>query len=75
MSLENLERVGQLEKHETDAAQARKLLDSFRVKRNAISYTGEDMDTPSVEACIAAGDQLMQYLSEWLIGNRPDLIK
>ncbi len=41
-----------------------RVLDSFRVKRNAINYTGEDMDIASVEACIAAGEQLMQVVRD-----------
>ena len=145
MSLKNLERIGQLEQHETDAVQIKKLmdsscrclddarqesispetrleagyravtqlstlalwangyrprsttghhmtmiqslvhsvglendqmrlLDSFRVKRNATNYSGEDIDIASVEACIAAGQQLIQQVEEWLTRNRPDLL-
>jgi hypothetical protein len=145
MSLENLLKIGQLERHETDAVQVRRLLessarcsddarqksitpetrleagyraimqlsmlalwangyrptsasghhvtmiqslvhstgldkdrmqvlDTFRVKRNAINYTGEDMDIASVEACIAAGEDLTHHVRNWLTINRPDLI-
>lgn len=51
------------------------LLDTFRIKRNAIDYTGEDVDEASVEECIAAADRLMLHVPEWLGGNRPELIK
>jgi len=145
MSLENLRNIGQLEQHETDAAQVRKMfessarnladarqenisrenrldiayraimqlamvalwangyrpptnrpghhqtmiqslvhstgldndsmlvLDSFRGRRNAIDYTGEGVDEGTVEACIAAGEHLMQHVRDWFVNNRPDL--
>jgi hypothetical protein len=57
-----------------DADQMR-LLDTFRVKRNSINYSGEDIDLASVEACIAAGEQLLQQVRQWLQDNRPDLIQ
>jgi hypothetical protein len=50
------------------------LLDTFRVKRNAIDYTGEDVDQASVAECIAAADSLLSHVSEWLAKNRPKLI-
>ena len=50
------------------------VLDTFRVKRNAIDYTGEDVDEDSVQACIAAADDLNQCLQKWLTENRPDLL-
>ena len=49
------------------------MLDTFRVKRNSISYTGEDMDIGSVEDCITAGEHLLQHVRDWLVNNRPDL--
>jgi len=49
------------------------VLDTFRVKRNAIDYTGEDVDAASVESCIEAADHLLQHLNKWLAENRPDL--
>jgi len=55
-----------------DADQVR-VLDTFRVKRNTINYTGEDMDIASVEACIAACDALMQHIRAWLVENHPEL--
>jgi hypothetical protein len=50
-----------------------RVLDTFRVKRNTINYTGEAMDINSVEACIAAGEMLMRHVRVWLADNRPDL--
>jgi hypothetical protein len=49
------------------------LLDTFRVKRNAIDYTGEDVDEASVSECIGAADRLMIKVSEWLADNKPEL--
>lgn len=49
------------------------LLDTFRVKRNAIDYTGEDVDEASVDECIGAADRLLMCLSEWLADNKPAL--
>ena len=51
-----------------------RVLDSFRTKRNAISYSGEDMDETSVAACIEAGAELMRHMQNWLSENRPDLV-
>jgi len=50
-----------------------RVLDTFRVKRNTINYTGEDMDIASVEACIKAGEALMQHTRNWLADNHPEL--
>jgi hypothetical protein len=52
-----------------------RLLDTFRVKRNSINYTGEDMDIASVEACIAAGEELLQHIRAWLAENHPELVQ
>ena len=51
------------------------LLDTFRVKRNAVDYTGEDVDEASVNECIAAAERLMSRVAEWLAGNTPELTK
>jgi hypothetical protein len=50
------------------------LLDTFRVKRNAIDYTGDDVDVASVEECIEAAESLLNFLTEWLARNKPELI-
>lgn len=49
------------------------LLDTFRVKRNAIDYTGDDVDEASVEECANAAARLRRQLIDWLSGNRPEL--
>lgn len=49
------------------------LLDSFRVKRNAIDYTGEEVDETSAEECTGAAEDLLVFLTTWLTENRPDL--
>jgi len=50
------------------------LLDTFRVKRNAIDYTGDDVDEGSVLACVAAAERLRACVTEWVGSNRPELI-
>lgn len=50
------------------------LLDTFRVKRNAIDYSGDDVDEGSVLACVAAAEQLRGLLVDWVGENRPELI-
>ncbi len=50
------------------------LLDTFRVKRNAIDYTGDDVDVSSVIACIEAAGQLQKCLADWLADNNPELL-
>lgn len=49
------------------------LLDTFRVKRNAIDYTGEDVDEASVDECIGAASRLFDNVSGWIARNSPDL--
>lgn len=50
------------------------LLDSFRVKRNAIDYTGEMIDAASLDECIAAAERLQRLMVAWLRVNRSDLV-
>ncbi len=49
------------------------LLDTFRVKRNAIDYTGNDVDQASVDECILAAEHLMTWVTAWISDNKPDL--
>ena len=51
------------------------LLDTFRVKRNAIDYTGDDVDEVSVNECIKAADSLSFHVAQWLTNNKPELTK
>ena len=50
-----------------------RLLDTFRVKRNAIDYTGDAVDEESLRACIDAAGDLLQLLRSWLREQRQDL--
>ena len=50
------------------------LLNNFRGRRNAIDYTGEDVDEDSVEICIEASEQLMKHICDWLVKHRSDLL-
>lgn len=52
-----------------------RLLDTFRVKRNAIDYTGEDVDGDSVEECVEAAEGLQRYVADWLNVNKPELVQ
>jgi hypothetical protein len=45
------------------------LLDTFRVKRNAVDYTGDDVDEASVDECIEAADRLLRHVTQWLTNN------
>lgn len=49
------------------------LLDTLRVKRNAIDYTGEDVDEASVDECIEAASALQEHVRQWLAGDKPEL--
>ena len=51
------------------------LLDTFRVKRNTIDYTGDDVDEASVEECIGAADNLLCHMITWLTTNVPALME
>jgi hypothetical protein len=50
------------------------LLETFRVKRNAIDYSGEAVDAVSVESCVSAAERLLEHLHHWLTQHRPELI-
>ena len=50
------------------------LLDTFRVKRNAIAYTGDDVDEGTVLACITVAEQLRICVTDWVSSNKPELI-
>lgn len=50
------------------------LLNTFRVKRNAIDYSGDDVDVVSVEECIAAASNLLAHVRAWLGNNKPHLV-
>lgn len=50
------------------------VLDRLRAKRNAIGYTGEDMDTASVDVCVEAADHLLRDIFEWLRATRPGVL-
>ena len=49
------------------------LLDTFRVKRNAIDYTGDEVDEASVDECVAAARNLLCQVTHWLANYRPGL--
>jgi len=49
------------------------LLNTFRVKRNAIDYTGDDVDAASVDECIEAADNLLCHMTQWLRNSKPEL--
>ncbi len=51
------------------------LLNTFRIKRNAIDYTGDDVDIASVDECIEAADNLLCHVARWLNENKPELTK
>lgn len=50
-----------------------RLLDTFRVKRNAIDYTGEVVDAGSLIECVAAADALRHCVVAWITDNKPEL--
>ena len=52
-----------------------RMLDTFRVKRNAIDYTGEDVDENSVIECIRSAESLRQHVIDWLNSNKPEFMK
>ena len=49
------------------------VLDTFRVKRHGLNYSGEYVDEASVEACTDAADGLLRHVRSWLAENRPEL--
>lgn len=49
------------------------LLNTFRVKRNAIDYTGDEVDAASLEECIAAADDLLRNVTQWIADSKPNL--
>ena len=51
------------------------LLNTFRVKRNAIDYTGDDVDEASVDECIEAAENLLRHVTQWLTNSKSELTK
>ena len=51
------------------------LLNTFRIKRNAIDYTGDVVDEASVDDCIEAANNLLRQVVQWLAENKPELTK
>jgi len=49
------------------------LLNAFRVKRNAIDYTGDDVDQASVDECVTAAGNLLCHVTQWLANYIPEL--
>ena len=49
------------------------LLNTFRVKRNAIDYTGDSVDAVSVSECIEAADDLLCHVIQWIDISKPKL--
>ena len=47
------------------------LLDTFRVKRNAIDYSGSAVDEVSVATCIEATEYLLSFLKVWISKTSP----
>jgi hypothetical protein len=72
MSLQNLQKIGQLKAHPPDAGEIRRLLTA--ATRNLADYTGEDIDDSTVEHCIVEAKRLLAEVRAWLIANRPQLI-
>jgi len=52
-----------------------RLLDTFRIKRNANDYMGEAIDEASVEECVKAAEGLQRHVVHWLSNNKPELIR
>lgn len=51
------------------------LLNTFRIKRNAIDYPGDDIDEASVDECIEAAGNLLCHVLQWLTNSKPELTK
>ena len=49
------------------------VLDTLRRKRNLSDYTGEDIDSRSVDECRGEAKRLLDEVSAWLKKNRPEL--
>ena len=50
------------------------LLDTFRLIRNAIDYTGTNIDETSLVVCTRAAEDLQVQVIEWLEQYRTDLL-
>lgn len=49
------------------------VLDTLRNKRNLSDYTGAEIDSASLGACIHEAEQLLDELIGWLSANHPEL--
>lgn len=50
------------------------VLDTLRHKRNQIDYTGEDIDSRSVESCTEEAARLTELVRAWIAENNPNLL-
>ncbi len=44
-------------------------------QRNAIDYTGDDVDVAAVDECIEAADNLLRHVTQWTTNSKPELTK
>lgn len=51
------------------------VLDRHRHKRNAIDYTGEDVEESQLQSALAAARTLVADVKAWLSRNRPELTR
>jgi len=50
------------------------VLDTLRRQRNVSDYTGEDIDSSTVEHCIDEAARLLKDVKGWLKAKHPDLL-
>jgi hypothetical protein len=51
------------------------VLDALRRKRNLNDYTGDLIDSASVQECIARAEALARSTREWLAAHHPELLE
>lgn len=50
-------------------------LDALRKQRNIIDYSGDLVTNAQCESCIDLATNLLDLVSRWIAGNRPDLLR
>jgi hypothetical protein len=56
------------------AAPRVQVLDTLRRQRNVSDYTGEDIDSSTVEHCVTEAARLLTDVTHWLRAKRPELL-
>ena len=71
MSLDNLLKISQLQRHAATAQEVQRLLAA--ASRNLNDYSGDLIEPAAVRSCVSHAQSLLNTTRRWLSEHRPDL--